>query len=85
LCEKKYLTAAMKSTPMRGQLFLKKRALYPSGPGDLLSGIENKAFLISSLVIGRLAMHLDVSEMVVGYRLVMSYANGEGVGERSCS
>jgi len=79
LCEKKYLTAAMKSCLMILQLCLKNRALYPSGPGDLLSGMENKAFLISSLVIGRLAVSFEVSEIVLGYMLVMSSGKAVGV------
>jgi hypothetical protein len=52
LCLKQYLIAAMNSTPIICQHRLKNRAVKPSGPGALLSGIENKAILISSSVIG---------------------------------
>ena len=72
LLEKKYLTAARKSTLIMSQHFLKKRALYPSGPGDLLSGIENKADLISSLVIGAMQDVLEASDILFGKMFITS-------------
>jgi len=56
----------MKSTLMMSQLCLKKNAVYPSGPGALLSAMENNVALISSLVTGASATALEASEMVMG-------------------
>lgn len=63
---KKYRIATMKSTLMMSQLCLKKNAVYPSGPGALLSAMENNVALISSLVTGASATALEASEMVMG-------------------
>jgi len=75
LWEKKNLTAAVKSPPIICQLFLKNRPLKPSGPAALLSGIEKKAALISSLVIGRLKVVLEGAEIVFGKRRCISSTN----------
>ena len=49
---KQCLIAAMNTTLIIFQHRLKNRAVKPSGPGALLSGIENRTSLISSSAIG---------------------------------
>jgi len=53
---KKYFIVAKNSTPIMSQQRLKNRDVNPSGPGALLSGMENKAVLISSFVTGRISL-----------------------------
>jgi len=66
LFSKKYLMASVNSAPIISQLRLKKVDVKPSGPGALLSEIDSKACLISSVDIGCTRPALRIGGIVDG-------------------
>ena len=56
----------MKSAPTIYQHFLNKKALNPSDPRALLSGMESKVVLILTLLMGRSSVVVEEADVVFG-------------------